>query len=308
MPSLRARLVEMVIPLLGVKKFFSEPDRLDERIAKLRHKPSPRPGAKWRKAFNISESVSHGAPVVNYAQKEGAEREGLHILYFHGGGYVMDIAAVHWDAVGKLCAKLGASASVPIYPLAPEVKAEQTLAAMLGLYTELAARYGAQNLVVMGDSAGAGMTLAMAQILKQDGKPLPSSLVLFSPLLDATASGEGQAAIEADDAMLSVAGVVACAQRYAGELALDDPRISPLFGSLDGLPPIATFAGTRDILLVDARRLDEKQKLAGRDSDIYREYEGMFHDWMIFPIPEGAQALEETAQFVREHHRKDDAA
>ena len=304
MPSLRARLVEFALPLLGVKRFFSEPDRLDERIAKLRRKTSPRPARRWHNHFEIAERTSQGVPVVEFSRPDAGCANSPHILYLHGGGYVMDIAAIHWDAIGKLCNALDATASVPIYPLAPEVKADQTLAAMHGIYAELAQKHGAQNLVVMGDSAGAGMALALAQMLAKEGAPLPSSLVLFSPWLDATASGEGQAAIESRDKMLAIAGLKACAERYAGTIALDDPRLSPLFGPLDGLPPIATFAGTHDILLVDAQRLDEKQKKAGRSGDIYREYDAMFHDWMLFPIPEGERALEETAGFIRDHHHK----
>ena len=304
MMSLRARVFELVLPLLGIKRFFSQPDRMDERIAKMRRAKSPRPGKNVRRDFAVREDSSRGYSLITLEPLEKAEATGIHLLYFHGGGYVMDIAALHWEAVAELCRSTGASASVPIYPLAPEVKAEQTLVAMRGIYAELAQKHGAQNLVIMGDSAGAGMALALAQMLAKEGAPLPSSLVLFSPWLDATASGEGQAAIESKDKMLAIAGLKACAERYAGTIALDDPRLSPLFGPIDGLPPMATFAGTHDILLVDARRLGERQRKANRSGDIYREYDAMFHDWMLFPIPEGARALEETAGFIRDHHHK----
>ena len=121
--------------------------------------------------------------------------------------------------------------------------------------------------------------------------------MLYSPWLDATASDEGQAPIEPKDRMLAIAGLKACGSRYAGDLPLTDPRLSPLFGPLDGLPPIAIFAGTHDILLPDARRLVEKLTALGA-KPLYREYEKMFHDWMLFPIPEGRQALDETAAFL----------
>ena len=300
MPSIRARLVELALPLLGIKRFFSEPEKMDRRIARLRDKPSPRPRDRWHRRFHIEQSEERGFPVVTIRPRSGAKPGAPHLLYLHGGGYVMDIAAVHWDTVMHLCKRLGASASVPIYPLAPETKAEMTLADMRALYDEIAARNGAENVTVMGDSAGGGMSLALAQMIKEDGGEMPGRLVLFSPWLDATGSGvsAGQEDIEAKDRMLSINGLAACGVRYAGELALADPRVSPLFGELEGLPPMAIFAGTHDILLVDSRRLVEKLSQPGMPEHIYHEYKGMFHVWMLLPVPEGRRALEQAARFI----------
>ena len=303
MASIRARLVNLALPLLGVKRFFSEPDKLGERIAELRRRKPIRPRAKWHKRFDIGEFVSRGYPVVTIEPKGGATPGAPHLLYLHGGGYVMDIAAVHWDAVVDLCERLGASATVPLYPLAPEAKAAEVLDAMRALYGELADRYGADNLTVMGDSAGGGMTLALAQMLRDENAPLPASLVLYSPWLDATGKAEGQRAIEPRDRMLAVSGLEACGDMYRGELAVDDPRVSPLFGDLAGLPPMAVFSGTSDILLVDGRRLAERLAAPGMPDHIYREYDDMFHVWMLLPIPEAKRARGETVEFIRKHRK-----
>ncbi|MEZ5680579.1 MAG: alpha/beta hydrolase [Erythrobacter sp.] len=303
MVSLRARLVNFGLPLLGIRRFFGEPDKLDGRIAKLRQQVSPRPGRKLHARFDISEDESRGYSVVTIAPKGGARASAPHLLYLHGGGYVMDIADVHWNTVARLCEMLGASATVPIYPLAPEHKAEHILAEMRALYDELAARYGAGNITVMGDSAGGGMSLALAQIIRDDGGELPASLVLYSPWLDATASAPGQREIEKRDRMLAVSGLEACGQLYRGDLHVDDPRISPLFGPLDGLPPMIIFSGTSDILLVDGQRLDGRMTELGSTSHIYREYDRMFHVWMLLPVPEGLAALGETTEFIRKHHK-----
>lgn len=299
MASLRARLVNFALPLLGIKAFFSEPEKLDERITKLRTEKPIRPKAKWHKRFDIREFASRGYPVVTIEPKGGAQPGAPHLLYLHGGGYVMDIAAVHWDTVMDLCERLGASATVPIYPLAPENKAADVLAKMQGLYLELAERHGAQNITVMGDSAGGGMSLALAQMLKAEGAPLPGSLVLYSPWVDATATAEGQATIESRDRMLAVSGLEACGEMYRGDLPVNDPKVSPLFGELEGLPPMAIFSGTSDILLVDGRRLAEKLSREGMPKHIYREYDDMFHVWMLLPVPEGKQARSETVDFIR---------
>ena len=110
-----------------------------------------------------------------------------------------------------------------------------------------------------------------------------------------------QRAIEERDRMLAVAGLEACGDMYRGELAIDDPRVSPLFGEFEGLPPMAIFSGTSDILLVDGRRFAQKLEQPGMPDHIYREYEDMFHVWMLLPIPEARRARDETVAFIQAH-------
>lgn len=301
MPSIRARLINLALPLLGIRRFFSQPDRLEHRISELRRQKSPRPHARWHKTFTIREDGSRGYPVVTIEPKGGTQEGAPHLLYLHGGGYVMDIAALHWNAIFRLCKDLGASATVPLYPLAPEHKAREVLAAMRALYGELAQSHAAASLTVMGDSAGGGMSLALAHMIKADGGPMPGRLVLWSPWLDATGEAEGQLAIEPRDRMLAVSGLKACGKLYAGELPVTDLSISPLNGPLPGLPPMAIFSGTSDILLVDGQRLARRLETeAGAPRHEYHEYRGMFHVWMLLPVPEARMALAQTARFIRE--------
>ena len=298
MTSLSARLVNFALPLLGIKRFFGQPERLEGRIAKLRQANPLRPTAKWHRDFEIVEDSACGYAVVTITPKGGVSEGAPHLLYLHGGGYVMDIAAVHWDTVLRLCTMLGASATVPVYPLAPENKAGDVLAAMDALYRDLAQRHGAQRITVMGDSAGGGMSLALAQKLKAEGGPLPGKLVLWSPWVDATASDPAQRAVEPKDRMLAISGLDACGRMYAGDLPLDHPYLSPLFANLEGLPPMAIFSGTSDILIVDGRRLAEKLRAIGAAHE-FHEYPDMFHVWMLLPVPEGKQALAQTAAFIQ---------
>ena len=301
MPSFSARIVNQLLPLLGIKRFFSDPAKLESRVAKLRKRKPQRASGKWHKPFVILEHDKRGYPVVTVQPKYGTHPDAPHLLYLHGGGYVMDIASVHFDAVCRLCKLLGASATIPIYPLAPEHKAPHILGEMRELYGDLADAHGADRITVMGDSAGGGMSAALAQMLKADGGPMPASLVLFSPWLDAVAGSPGQRLIEPKDKMLAISGLTGAGKMYAGDLPLDDARVSPINGDWEGLPPMAIFAGTSDILLVDAQRLISKLDAPGMPVHEYYEYDGMFHVWMLLPIPEGKQALEQTAEFIRIH-------
>ena len=299
MPSVRARLFNLVLPLLGFRAFFSDPRRLDERIARLRRKKQAAPRLKWSRRFRIGEDRSSGFTVFTFTPRGGVDGDAPHLLYFHGGAYVVDANPAHFDVVARLCDMLGASASVPLYPLAPEVTADVTLPAMRNLYDELVEKHGAGRLTVIGDSAGGGIALALVQALRDDEAAMPASLVLYSPWLDVTVSDPAQPAIEPKDKILAIAGLMACGKMYAGRAGPSDPRVSPLFGSLEQLPPMAVFAGTHDILLPDARRL--AKALGGSDPQdfSYREYEGMVHVWMLSPIPEARRTLEETVQFIR---------
>ena len=301
MASLRARLVNLALPLLGIKSFFAEPDLMPQRLAKARKRKPERPKAKWHATFDIVEEDTRGYPVVTLTPKGGARDAAPYLFYLHGGGYVLDVAGVHFETVCKLCQSLGASATVPVYPLAPEHKAPEVLAAMRALYGELAEKHGTETITIMGDSAGGGMSLVLAQMLKADGGAMPASLVLWSPWLDATATAEGQAAIEDGDRMLAQVGLKTCANLYGGGIPPEDPRLSPLFGDLEGLPPMAIFSGTRDILLVDGRRLSSRLRELGVTNFEYHEYPDMFHVWMLLGIPEGKGALAQTETFIRMH-------
>ena len=302
MVSLRARIVELALPLLGLKRFFSEPERIDARIAKARAAATPRPRKKWHKRFQIMQDTSRGFPLVTLTPRGGARADAPHMLYLHGGAYVLDIASLHWDAIAMMCERLGASASVPLYPLAPEASVETTLPAMRALFDELAAREGASSIALAGDSAGGGMALALAQDLAASDAAMPGSLLLFSPWLDGASSDPRMTAIDPLDRMLAPQGLAACATRYAGGLPIEDPRISPLLGPLTGLPPLAIFAGTRDILLIDARRLRDRLEELGEPAALYVEAERMQHVWMLLPIPEGRAALEQAAAFLQDCH------
>ena len=299
MASIRARIVNMLLPLMGVKSFFSEPTKVEMRLTKMRARKPEVPTAKNARLVDIKRDDSRGYPVYTFTPKGGHRDGAPHLLYLHGGGYIMDIAGVHWNTVARLCEMLGASATIPVYPLAPEHKAPEILAAMRALYADVAEEYGAANMTVMGDSAGGGMSVALASMVRDDGGEMPAKLVLFSPWLDATGTAEGQAEIEKKDNMLAVVGLKGAGEMYAGDLPLTDPRISPLFGEYAGLPPMAIFAGTSDILLVDSRRLVEKLKADGSPRHEYYEYADMFHVWMLIGIPEGKNALQQTVDFIK---------
>jgi monoterpene epsilon-lactone hydrolase len=288
------RAVLVVLGLLRLWRTYSSEQALRRHHDKVRRKPPSRPPARMHRRFTIHSRMIAGREVVGITPKDA----GLgRVLYIAGGAYVFGPVWAHWRLVGNLSAGLGLQFMVPRYPLAPEHTVIETMAFTLAAYRELAEENPGSPLIVMGDSAGGGLSLAMLQEARRLDLPMPDGLVLISPWLDATMSAPGQLQLEAFDPLLRRAGLVAAAQWYAGELSLKHPWVSPLNGSLEGMPPILMFGGDRDILVTDGRRLAERA-VREKHAFSYREARGLFHDWPLVPSPEARAAQREIEAFV----------
>ena len=174
---------------------------------------------------------------------------------------------------------------------------------MLPLYNELAADVGSANITIMGDSSGGGISLALAQRLREDGHDQPGHVILLSPWLDATLSNPEIVEFDKIDPFLGVEGL-----KYGGEVYARgvDPKsylVSPVYGSLKDLAPVTLFIGTRDILYPDCRKLRDKAADEGVPLD-YREYDAMVHDWMLGPLPEAKHAVAEIVDTISSDGRR----
>jgi epsilon-lactone hydrolase len=295
MPSVQARLMSAAVKALRVKRVFDGVDQVHRSIAADRRKGPAEPPAKLRARFSVRERDVAGCRVYLVSPKDRATKR--HVLYLHGGGWVLSIMPPHWSLVGQLVEQLDCSVLVPLYPLAPEHSAQDVFAMLLPFYMQTAADVGAHNLTVMGDCTGGNVALSLAMQARDRKLPQPAQLVLISPALDATFSNPAIPALDRADPILSHRGAPEVARLYAGGLEVRDPLISPLLGSLDGLAPLAVFTGTRDILNADAHQLKDKATEA-RIPLAWFEYPDMLHVWPLFPIPEARQAIRQIVAFI----------
>ena len=90
-----------------------------------------------------------------------------HILYLHGGGYVYEITNLHWEFLGKLIDALKCTITIPIYPLAPKHQYQEVFDMIVPIYQQIISEVKPEDIVIMGDSAGGGMSLSLAQLLKE---------------------------------------------------------------------------------------------------------------------------------------------
>lgn len=213
------------------------------------------------------------------------------MLFIHGGVYSYEIDPFHWRLIEDLHRRTGLRFVVPIMTLSPLATASVTVPAVADLAEEVGAH------AIFGDSSGGGLALAAAMLLRDRG--LAPRLILSAPWLDISGTNPRLAELDASDPWLAVPGTQAAGALYRAEVAADDPLVSPLFGSLDGLGPVTLFCGTRDILLADAERFIPLAEAAGLPLDAHIG-EGMIHNYPLLPIPEGRAARIVIARAMRE--------
>jgi RND superfamily putative drug exporter len=232
-----------------------DPVDLRRRIA-ARAEPAPIP-VEVRAASIVTEPRVGGRRLVRIEPRGAAS--GPHVVHLHGGAYVHAIQDAHWRLLSRLAADSGATIWVPLYGVAPASDVGDAIAFLDRVVASVRAAAPGCPLVVSGDSAGGG--LALVQALRQRD-PL-AGVLLFSPWLDLTLPAREDPRLERRDPMLSMRSLATCAELWANGRPLDDPRVSPLFADLRGLPEVLTIAGGRDVLVDDARRLDAALRDAG---------------------------------------------
>lgn len=292
-PSLRSRLIEWALWRLKVKKMFN-PQGLRERVLKSRPKSVKPPRSLYRR-FEISEIVQDGQPVFTLRRRKSTSTAS--VLYLHGGAYVYEMMSMQWTLLGKLLDRTDISITVPIFPLAPEHTVEEILPFVRTTYERLVNQGDPTAMTLLADSAGGGLAVALAQELRDSGRPAPKSLILISPWLDVTCSDPAQNELEKLDPILLRSGLREEGSWYAGKLTPTDSRVSPLFGDLTRLPPMLVLTGTHDVLHADASRL--QVKLAAEPGALHlKVYNNMLHVWPSMPIPEAKQALDDIVTFL----------
>lgn len=292
MPSIQAKVINVVLHVLRMKRTVNRMRERVERGERTYTEPSRRLHRKHR----ISKREVNGHLVWTIAPRENACEK--HVIYLHGGAYVNSFASQHWTLMSKLVEKLNCTVIAPNYPHAPEHYVHDVFDLLVPLYTELAGRAGNSNVTFMGDSSGGGISLALAQRLREDGHEQPGQIILLSPWLDATLSNPEIVAFDRVDPFLGVEGLKYGGKVYAREVDPKSYLVSPVYGSLKNLAPLSLFIGTRDILYPDCRKLREKAAVEGVAIN-YREYEGMVHNWMLGPMPEAKQAIKEIVTAIQ---------
>ncbi|MFE6386871.1 alpha/beta hydrolase fold domain-containing protein [Nocardiopsis dassonvillei] len=285
MPSLVARMLAVAFRVAR-KRPMETVEGARERIDEAKDDPEP---PHWvAKRHETTRREVGGFASYTVLARDREEDPDKAVLYVHGGSYISEISPWHWVLISRM-ADVGCRVEVPIYGLAPQHTYREAFGFLHTVYRDLLEHVAPERTVFAGDSAGAGLALALAQTLPGEGLPQPARLILVSPWTDLTMSNPDIAEVEGRDPWLSPVGLKEAAKVWADGDDLSLPRLSPVNGVLSGLPPMDLYIGTRDVFLPDTRRLCALVAQAGGEVDLHEE-EGAFHVYPLVPVPEGSRA------------------
>lgn len=219
------------------------------------------------------------------------------VFYIHGGAYVYDIIAFHWLFIEKLVKSTDAHVIVPAYRLVPFATYKEAYDLIVPLYQACREANSEKKIIMMGDSAGGGLSLALTEFFKSEGIRQPDELVLLSPWVDVSMENEDIPKYASVDPFLDAEAVKPAGKRWAGDLDVHDWRISPIYGDLTGIRNATVFVGTDGILYPDITKF-----FGMLDEDASNELivgEGMNHVYPLFPIPEAVSADNRIFQVVK---------
>lgn len=239
-----------------------------------------------------------GVPVEWVANPEAGARG--FVLYLHGGAYVTGSPRTHRGLTSRLARDARVCVAVPDYRLAPEhphpAAVDDALAAYKGL---LAQDIPPHKIVIAGDSAGGGLSLALALRLKAEPLPQPAGIVLLSPFTDAALDSGSMQSPTQKEWLLTKPLMFAAVKDYAAGQDLRTPTISPLFADLTGLPPLFVQVGTDEVLLDDSTRLAQAATKQGVPVTL-QIWPRMWHVWQLHggQMPEADRAITAIAGFI----------
>lgn len=289
-PSAGAQLVYKTLDIANLnerifEKLLDDPPRGNEAVT----------AEKLHISLQTEERTVDGFTMLTITASPSARK---HIFFLHGGAYVAEAGAGHRSLVELLAREYGYRVTFINYPLAPEHDILTSLEVLQEAYTLLVQAYPGDAFCLAGDSAGGGLALSLLQKLRDEGvETRPEKTVLFSPWLDAGMTNPGIDTLVEKDVLLHKEGLIACGELYAGGLELNDPRLSPIYGDLDGLSQIRVFVSAHELFYPDCILLLEKASSA-RDTYVNLSVkEQMVHDWVILPLRERDEALKEVAAF-----------
>jgi acetyl esterase/lipase len=260
-------------------------------------------GSAWPAASDVTlEPVDLGGVAGEWSLAPSSDPSRV-LLFFHGGGYCSGSILSHRRMVTEAGRAAGARTLAVAYRLAPEHKFPAAYDDALASWRFLKAQgYAANRIVVGGDSAGGGLTIALINRLRDAGEALPACAWLASPWTDLAMTGKTLATKDAVDPLIHKGYLEELAEAYLPSgMDRRDPRISPLHANLKGFPPTLIQVGSDETLLSDAVRF--AAALGAADVSVTLEiWPHMIHAWPVWNarLADGRAALARAGAFIRE--------
>ena len=199
------------------------------------------------------------------------------LYYIHGGGFINGSTRDLIPFVTYAVRNFGYNVYSVDYRMAPNYHCIDTVTDCENGYRYLLERFKPENIILMGESAGGNLVLALPQKLKDDGLPLPGGIVASSPVVQFLHYPYSYY----ENACRTDFGIIfgineGLLQMYPGELPVDHPYLSPLCGDLSGYPPVYLDASDKESLRDEARMMYVRLKEEGTDVE-YHELKDFMH-------------------------------
>lgn len=245
------------------------------------------------------ETIAIGSATVHVATPERIVRSDCVYLDLHGGALTFGGGDACRAAAKAQADQHGVPCYGIDYRMPPEHPYPAALDDCLATYRHVLDRFGPRNVILGGRSAGGNLAAATVLRARDEGLPVPAALVLLSPEVDLTESGDSFAVNRTVDVVLP-GSLMSNNRLYAGGADLADPYLSPLFGDLAGFPPTFLQSGTRDLFLSNVVRLHRALRKAQVATDLHI-FEAMPHGGFMGDTPEDRELAAEVSAFVQSH-------
>ena len=289
--SLQAKFITFFLGISNAKKMVEKSFQNPPRSKK------PLTPGRLKQKYTVTEFEVMNKSVVTLQSKN--KPENTHLLFLHGGAYVVEGNAMHWKIIETILRKTNCKVTYIDYPLAPEYNYKQTFEMLQQSYDLLINAFPDDRFMLMGDSAGGGLALAFTQkLIKENAPVIPVKNILFSPWLDLSMQNPEIKKQKHVDKLLPLNGLIEAGRKYSGGDNVSNYLLSPINGDFERIGKTIVFYGTDELFYPDCKLLQEKVKTLGNFS--FHEFPDMQHDWVIFPIPEANEALNLAIDFIKD--------
>jgi epsilon-lactone hydrolase len=284
--------------------------------------PGPDDLAGWQKAHALGEQFKKeeaeqalaasratatdielgGVPVLDL-RPQGWTDNGKVVVYIHSGGYTLLSAHSTLAIALPMVQATGLRVVSVEYTPAPGARFDEIQRQILSVFDALSkAGYAMKDIAIFGDSAGGTMSASTVLNLRDQGKGMPAAAVFWSADPDLSSPNDSTVTLDPADPILTYSTLlVSGSKAYAGDVALDDARVAPFYADLSkGFSPALIVAGTKEMLLSSSVRFYQKLEAAGQSAKL-DVYEGMWHVFPQYDLPESRVAVAKSAKFVNDH-------
>lgn len=271
----------IVMKLKGIKKTFSQ-DPID--FKKIRNEDIHFPKSKFFKKHSKNFQIEN----TTITEVKTTKTNHILLIFIHGGAFISGPTKFHWDTLKTIATKGKCDVWMCNYPKAPEHKIKEISKNIDAVYQQAMQHYKSNQIILIGDSVGGTLITALTQRLIAQKITLPKKIILICPVMDATMQNPSIDKLDKMDPMLSKVGVLSAKKMCVGEEDLNNPIISPLYGSFTGFPKTILCVADNDIMYPDQLVAIKKMEASEVDLTVIKG-ENMPHIWPLLPVMKEAK-------------------